>query len=221
MCPLKSYRKYLSKRNTACDALFQTPRDAFNDSDGVWYEKRPLGKNKLGSMMCEISQIAKLSKKYTNHCIRATAITALDQAGFASRHIMSVSGHRSEASIKSYSRKTPTDQKRKMSETLGKLIPLNSGRTTTDKNEAENFEKNTDNFDNEMDQSCDELLYMSAAETELILQDITNITETENRNQSKSSTIVQEKVYNEIHCTRNENPSFIFKDCNVNFYCNQ
>jgi len=117
MCPLKSYRKYLSKRNTACDALFQTPRDAFNDSDGVWYEKRPLGKNKLGCMMSEISKIAKLSKKYTNHCIRATAITALDQAGFASRHIMSVSGHRSEASIKSYSRKTSTDQKRKMSET--------------------------------------------------------------------------------------------------------
>lgn len=58
MCPLKSYRKYLSKRNTACDALFQTPREAFNDSDGVWYEKRPLGINKLGSMMCEISKIA-------------------------------------------------------------------------------------------------------------------------------------------------------------------
>ena len=81
MCPLKCYRKYLSKCNTACDALFQTPRDAFNDSDGVLYEKRHLGKNKLGSMMCEISKIAKLSKKYTNHGIRATAITALDQAG--------------------------------------------------------------------------------------------------------------------------------------------
>lgn len=28
-----------------------------------------------------------------------------------------------------------------MSETLGKLIPLNYGCTTTDKNEADNFEK--------------------------------------------------------------------------------
>ena len=132
---------------------------------------------------------------------------------------MSVSGHRSEASIKSYSRKTSTDQKRKISETLGQLIPLNSCCTTTDRNEAENFEKNTDNFDNEVDQSCDELLYMSAAETGLILQDITNITEIENRTQS--STIIQEKVNNEIHCTRNKKPSFIFKDCNVNFYYNQ
>ena len=52
-----------------------------------------------------------------------------------------------------------------MSETLGTLIPLNSGCTTTDQNEAENFEKNPDNFDNEVDQRCDELLYISAAET--------------------------------------------------------
>jgi hypothetical protein len=64
-----------------------------------------------------------------------------------------------------------------MSETLGKLIPLNSGFTTID---------NTDNFDNEVDQSSDELLYMAAAETELILQDFTDITEIENRNQSST-----------------------------------
>ena len=33
-------------------------------------------------------------------------------------------------------------------------------------NAADNFErKNTDNFDNEVDQRSDELLYMSAAET--------------------------------------------------------
>jgi hypothetical protein len=41
----------------------------------------------------------------------------------------------------------------------------------------------TDNFDNEVDQRSDELLYMAAVETELILEDITNITEIENRNQ--------------------------------------
>jgi hypothetical protein len=64
-----------------------------------------------------------------------------------------------------------------MSETLGKLIPLNSGFTTID---------NTYNFDNEVDQSSDELLYMAAAETELILQDFTDITEIENRNQSST-----------------------------------
>jgi hypothetical protein len=43
--------------------------------------------------------------------------------------------------LQGYSRKTSTDQKRKVSETLGKLIPLNSGCTTIDKNEAVNFKK--------------------------------------------------------------------------------
>ena len=31
MCPVKIYRKYLSNRNTACDAFFQTPRYTFDD----------------------------------------------------------------------------------------------------------------------------------------------------------------------------------------------
>jgi hypothetical protein len=48
------------------------------------------------------------------------------------------------------------------------------------------LKNNTDNFDNEVDQSSDELLYMAAAGTELILEDITNITEIENRNQSST-----------------------------------
>jgi hypothetical protein len=37
-----------------------------------------------------------------------------------------------------------------------------------------------------MNRSSDDLLYMAAAETELILQDITDITEIENRNQSST-----------------------------------
>ena len=37
---------------------------------------------------------------YTNHSIRATAITEMDEAGIDTRHIMHVSGHKSESSIK-------------------------------------------------------------------------------------------------------------------------
>ena len=51
---------------------------------------------------------------YTNHCIRATCITSLDSAGFESRDIMTVSGHRSESSLKHYS-KTSDSWKREMS----------------------------------------------------------------------------------------------------------
>ena len=36
----------------------------------VWYKNRPLGKNKLETMMREISKSAGLSKVYMNHCVR-------------------------------------------------------------------------------------------------------------------------------------------------------
>ena len=76
-----------------------------------------VGERTLGEKMKTISREAKLSKCYTNHLIRATAVTILDKSGFEARHIMAVSGHKNEASIRSYS-KTDICTKRKMSETL-------------------------------------------------------------------------------------------------------
>ena len=62
-----------------------------------------VGENTLGKKMKVISQ-AELSTTYTNHSMRATTITILDRSGFQARHIMSVSGHRNESRIKSYSK---------------------------------------------------------------------------------------------------------------------
>jgi hypothetical protein len=68
-CPVKSFPKYLSKHHSRCENLFQRPKDSFNEDDETWYEKRSLGKNKLGNMMSELSRAATLSKNYTIHCI--------------------------------------------------------------------------------------------------------------------------------------------------------
>ena len=73
--------------------------------------------------MKNISQDAGLDQIYTNHCIRATCITVLDNTGTEARHIMSVSGHKSENSIRSYS-KTRFDLKRKISNILSSTITL-------------------------------------------------------------------------------------------------
>lgn len=83
----------------------------------MWYDNMVVGERTLGGMMKQISNQAKLSMDYTNHSIRATAVTILDKSGFEARHIMSVSGHRSESSIRSYS-KTDESTKKRMSETL-------------------------------------------------------------------------------------------------------
>ena len=51
------------------------------------------------------------------HCIRATTMTYLDGVEYLARHRMSVSGNRSEASIRSYSR-TSTEKRKEMSSLL-------------------------------------------------------------------------------------------------------
>ena len=70
--------------------------------DSSWYTKQPVGINTLSSMLKDISKDIGLSRIYTNHSVRSTTITALNEAGFETRVIMAVSGHRSEASVRSY-----------------------------------------------------------------------------------------------------------------------
>lgn len=72
---------YLSKLNPECDSFFQYPKKKWNYQDEVWYEARPIGVNKLDVMMKSISKAAKLSKIYTNHSVRAAAITLWSNAG--------------------------------------------------------------------------------------------------------------------------------------------
>ena len=114
-CPLKAFELYRSKLNPALSCLWQRPRatDNFSHSDEVWYCNVPLGKCTLGTFMSSISKELKLSQKHTNHCFRATAVSLLDECNFEAHHIMRVSGHKSESSIRSYSVFRLSEVKRK------------------------------------------------------------------------------------------------------------
>jgi hypothetical protein len=94
MCPITTYRKYLSKLHPNCLDLWQRPLDTFFTEDPLWYCCKAIGVNTLGNFMPNISSMANLSKSYTNHCIRATAIVTLDDCGLEARHIMRITGHR-------------------------------------------------------------------------------------------------------------------------------
>lgn len=114
-CPVKSLLEYTSRLNPKCPAFWQKPKEkAPEDPTEPWYCNMPVGINTLNKKIKEISKEAGCSKIYTNHCLRATCVTVLDQAGFQNRDIMSVSGHHSEQSIKHYSR-TSNEKKRQMS----------------------------------------------------------------------------------------------------------
>jgi hypothetical protein len=122
-CPVLSFKKYITKLHPGLDDLWQRPLDAFVEEEH-WYSKAPLGKNPLSCLMKDISASAKLSKAYTNHSVRATHITVLDDAGFEARHIMRTSGHKSESSIRSYSHRLSDTKKHQISATLSKSAGL-------------------------------------------------------------------------------------------------
>jgi hypothetical protein len=82
--------------NPANDNLLQRPKTRHVSDCEVWYDNMVLGEHTLGKKMKVLSQQANLSIIYTNHSIRATAVTIFDHNGFEARHIMSVRGHRSE-----------------------------------------------------------------------------------------------------------------------------
>jgi hypothetical protein len=92
-CPVASYKKYLSNLHPQLDSLWQRPHDTFNEESN-WYQMSRLGVNTINSIMVNISEKAKLSIRYTNHSIRSTSITIMDDAGVEARHIMRVTGHR-------------------------------------------------------------------------------------------------------------------------------
>ncbi|CAC5420823.1 unnamed protein product [Mytilus coruscus] len=98
---LRSFVKYIRSLNPKCNKLFQQPKSAAKE--GIYYDNISLGHNKLGNYMNEISKAANISREYTKHSLRTTTVHILDEAQIPSRHIMSVTGHKSEASVKTYS----------------------------------------------------------------------------------------------------------------------
>ncbi|VDI18352.1 Hypothetical predicted protein [Mytilus galloprovincialis] len=99
-CPVISLDLYLSKLSPKCDALFQQPLQYPKQT--CWYAAQPMGKNKVAGMMARISKTAGLSKRYTNHYIKATVAIGLKKAGVDLLSIMSVTGHRNVKSLDSY-----------------------------------------------------------------------------------------------------------------------
>lgn len=118
-------RLYCSKLNPDCNAFFQFPKRFWKGpEESVWFENRCLGANKLGSRMKELSKAAHLSQVYTNHCIRATAITLWWDSGLSYHHAMTLymSGHRNENSLKSYNARPSSQQLQVCSNVLSSAL---------------------------------------------------------------------------------------------------
>ena len=109
---VEAIKLLLSKLNAGHDHLFQRAKSNFEVADKSWFFNLPLGKNVQGKMMTRISEKAELSRVYTNHSVRATAITHLSSRGVQDRHIVAITGHRNHASLASYTKPTGAQRAR-------------------------------------------------------------------------------------------------------------
>ena len=81
-------------------------------------------------MMKIISVGAELSQIYTNHSVRASAITLLSDPNVPDRHIMFVSGHSNEQSLAHYSSRPSVTQLESVSDTISNAVENNQPQTT-------------------------------------------------------------------------------------------
>lgn len=116
-CPVKSFELYVSKLHPKQPAFFQRPNARYRNKP-YWYVNAPIGVNTIGNMLKSISIDAQTSQLYTNHCLKATTVTVLKQAGMSSKDIMSVSGHKNSASLDSYAAAPTMNERAKMSNIL-------------------------------------------------------------------------------------------------------
>ena len=123
-CPVMLFKLYLNKLHPDINSLWQKPREGqIHYLEEAWFEKRNVGKDMLERFMkISLAKCVKLDGDYTNHSIRSTVISTLDAAGFEGRHIIKLSSHKSESTIKDYSRKCPDNKRKEMFDSLNQAL---------------------------------------------------------------------------------------------------
>ena len=103
-CPVTAWLLYCDMISGS-DILFPKPSRSGSRKQTTWYtSKQAVGKNTMDSLMTRLSQKLCLSRRYTNHCIRVTAVTVLLENGYSNTEICSFTGHKNPMSVQRYNR---------------------------------------------------------------------------------------------------------------------
>ncbi|MEO0685302.1 MAG: tyrosine-type recombinase/integrase [Cyanobacteria bacterium J06649_11] len=138
ICPVKLYEFYTEKLHPDNPNWFAKSKKSFVKGDQTWYTNEVIGKNLLVNIMKQISNKAGLSKTYTNHCVRASTVTNLYQAGIDTQQICSITKHKNESTLSHYISSTSDEQKMKASHILSKpFIVPESVETTSNESQLE------------------------------------------------------------------------------------
>jgi len=98
--------------------------------DKVWFERHPIGKNMLNKRVKAMCKEAGLEGNFSNHTLRATAVTRMFKAGLAEKQIMKRSAHQSVEGVRTYQREDP-DEKRVVSNVLSSSSVVPEGAATS------------------------------------------------------------------------------------------
>ena len=117
-CPVAAWELY-SKHIADSPSLFPKPCKLKSKKMKKWFSpSRKVGKNTVDNLMSNLSTELKLSRRYTNHCIRVTMVTVLKENGFSNTEICSYTGHKTPQSVDRYSRKRRDEDFEGMSSAL-------------------------------------------------------------------------------------------------------
>ena len=141
-CPVSSFECYFDALSPKSNKLWQTPKFEEFPVDGtrVFYHGR-MGHNKLDNFVADVCELIG-TKRYTNHCLRVTAVTNLSRENFSNKQIMSITGHKSSNSLEIY-QKVNTSEKIQMGKCLSASLTHqvnNRKRSATVSSPEENSE---------------------------------------------------------------------------------
>ena len=147
-----------------------------------------VGSSTLDNMLKNMSSRAGIEPHLTNHCLRATAVTVLSDHNCETRHIKSVTGHRSDQAVESYNDRPSIEQQKKMSHVLSDFV--SAGATEASPSTSVSVE---DEKENECDGQQDR------------------------QAQSEGTVLVQNQFVSRTEVRQSERRSFpqVFFNCNV------
>ena len=119
-CPVSCLKLYLAKiHGKETETFWPKAKKNVKIANSQWYEKKQVvGRTVLGEMMKRISINSKLSRIYTNHCVRPTLVSNLKTQNFRNDEIALITGHKSEKSVQRYDRLVQDRTLKRMSNVL-------------------------------------------------------------------------------------------------------
>ena len=134
-CPVEKNKNYLHHLNPELSCLFQRPESLsisnFNPGkQQIWYVNCPVGGSTLGNFLKTMSINEGIIPHLTNHCICATLVTVLSEANYVRKHIRSITGHKSDTSVDSYSGSASFRKREEMANGLASFLEIDKGNTS-------------------------------------------------------------------------------------------